>query len=51
MAISKKRKVSKEYATDLWKEFGSVTAVAKRIGYTQTGTRRMLYRFGIRRRK
>jgi hypothetical protein len=51
MAIAAKRKVSKEYATKLWHELKSVTAVAKRISYTLTGTRRMLYRFGIRRKK
>jgi hypothetical protein len=50
MAISKARKVSKEYAAKLWKELKSVTQVAKRIGYTETGTLRMLRRFGIRRK-
>jgi hypothetical protein len=49
MAISKARKASKEYATKLWKEFKSVTKVSRRIGYTETGTLRMLRRFGIRR--
>jgi transcriptional regulator of aromatic amino acid metabolism len=49
MAISKARKASKEYATKLWKEFASVTKVARRIGYTETGTLRLLRRFGIRR--
>jgi hypothetical protein len=50
MAISKKRKVSKEFATELWQETKSVGAVAKRISYTRTGTLRMLRRFGIRRK-
>jgi hypothetical protein len=48
MAISAKRKVSKEYATRLWQELKSVTKIARRISYTNTGTYRMLYRFGIR---
>jgi hypothetical protein len=47
MAIVTKRKVSKEYATKLWEELQSAARIARRIGYTYTGTRRMLVRFGI----
>jgi hypothetical protein len=50
MAIPSTRKVSKSAARKLWQASKSVTAVARTIGYTLTGTRRMLYRFGIRRK-
>jgi len=42
-----KRKCSKEHARKVWKKTKSISKVARRIGYTITGARRLLRRYKI----
>jgi hypothetical protein len=42
-----KRKVTEKRLRSLRKELKPVSAIARRIGYTPTGTKRALIRFGI----
>jgi hypothetical protein len=42
-----KRKVTEKRLRKLWKEIGTYHGVGRKIGYTPTGTKRALIRFGV----
>jgi hypothetical protein len=46
--MPRKRIVSDEYITRVYRQLKTVRKTARRIGYTEAGTYRALYRLGLR---